>query len=348
MIVYLLVIIMLYIMHNNVQKEHDLVRQSKLERKYVFWATSVLVLLAALRWIIPGSDADSYMEWYRRVSEMSFAEVAEERDLSYVYFISSKVFSLTGLSFRFWFAFIEIIYLIAFLQLIKKFTSDRLLCLFILFNIGLFSFSFNGMKQTLAMALIWFGFSFLYEKKYFWAVVMVVLSYFCHKTSMVFLIAYLMPSLSKMKNTYYVLIVSVVTILLFSYSSALVTMSEFLGDDHYMAYLEEDTNYNSTVLIYNLILLAMAYFTNDRYKTRNVSKENRLVIGLALISVFTQLFAFRVASAFRLALYFQPFLAIYLANRLERRKDMITTLFVMGTIWLLYTGRNFPYKFFWQ
>jgi hypothetical protein len=69
---------MLYIMHNNVQKEHDLVRQSKLERQYVFWATSVLVLLAALRWVIPGSDADGYMGSYRGMSQMSFAEVAEE------------------------------------------------------------------------------------------------------------------------------------------------------------------------------------------------------------------------------------------------------------------------------
>ena len=58
--------------------------------------------------------------------------------------------------------------------------------------------------------------------------------------------------------------------------------------------------------------------------------------------------AIRVASAFRLALYFQPFLAIYLANKLDRRRDITLILFVMGTIWLLYTGREFPYKFLWQ
>lgn len=335
-------------MHGNVQKEYDLVKQSKLERKYVFGATAVLVLLAALRWVIPGSDCDSYVGEYQMMSEMSFNEVVEERDISYVYYLTSKAFSLTGLSFRFWFAFVELIYLAAFLRLVRKFTSDRLLCLFILFIIGLFSFSFNGMKQTLAMALIWFGFSFLYEKKYFWAVVMVVLSYFCHKTSMVFLIAYMMPFMSKMKNTYYVLFVSIVTFLLFSYSSVLGILSDFMGDEHYSAYLDDNSKYNPTVLIYNLFLLFIAIFTNNRSRNRFNSEETRLVMGLAVISVLTQLFAFRIASAFRLALYFQPFLAIFLANKLDRRKDMITILFIMGTIWLLYTGRNFPYKFFWQ
>ena len=335
-------------MHSNVQKEHNEVIKDKLERKYVFWAAVVLVLLAALRWVMPGTDADGYVEWYRRMSEMSFAEVAEVRDLSYVYYLTSKVFSLTGLSFRFWFAFIEIIYLIAFLQLIKKFTPDRLLCLFIFFSIGLFTFSFNGLKQTFAMALIWFGFTILYEKKYLWAAVMVVLSYFCHKSSLVFLIAYLMPFLSKMKNAYYVLIVSAATVLLFSYSSVLITLSDFMGDEHYISYLEGNERYNSTVFIYNIILLFIAIFTNNRNGIRFDSEVTRLVIGLAVISVLTQLFAFRVASAFRLALYFQPFLTIYLANKLDCRKDMITILFIMGTIWLLYTGRNFPYKFFWQ
>ncbi len=335
-------------MHSNVQIEHNEVKKDKLERMYVFWATAILVLLAALRWVMPGTDVENYVMWYQRMSEMSFAQVAEERDLSYVYYLTSKAFSLTGLSFRFWFAFMEIIYLVAFLRLIKKFTSDRLLCLFILFNIGLFSFSFNGMKQTLAMALIWFGFSFLYEKKYFWAVVMVVLSYFCHKTSMVFLITYLMPSLSKMKNTYYVLIVSVVTILLFSYSSVLVTLSDFMGDEHYIGYLEAGSKYSPTVFTYNLILLFMAIYAKQYHENQVYSKDARLIIGLAVLSVLTQLFAFRVATAFRLALYFQPFLAIYLANKLGRRKDMITILFIMGTIWLLYTERNFPYKFFWQ
>jgi len=335
-------------MHGNVQKEYDLVKQSKLERKYVFWATAVLVLLAALRWVIPESDCDSYVGEYQMMSEMSFNKVVEERDISYVYYLTSKAFSLTGLSFRFWFAFVELIYLAAFLRLVRKFTSDRLLCLFILFIIGLFSFSFNGMKQTLAMALIWFGFSFLYEKKYFWAVVMVMLSYFCHKTSMVFLIAYMMPFMSKMKNTYYVLFVSIVTFLLFSYSSVLGILSDLMGDEHYSAYLDDNSKYNPTVLIYNLFLLFIAIFTNNRSRNRFNYEETRLVMGLAVISVLTQLFAFRIASAFRLALYFQPFLAICLANKLDRRKDMITILFIMGTIWLLYTGRNFPYKFFWQ
>jgi hypothetical protein len=336
---------MLYIMHGNVQKEYDLVKQSKLERKYVFWATAVLVLLAALRWVIPGSDCDSYVGEYQRMSEMSFNEVVEERDISYVYYLLSKIFSLTRLPYHFWFGFVEFLYVSAFLRIANKFSLDKVLCLFLFYTIGLFSFSFQGMKQILAMALIWHGFMDIYEKKFWRSAFWAFLAFFCHKTSMVFLVAYILPFIGKFRKFYQLVIVFLSTVLVFGYTSVLNQLTDFMGDEHYLTYLNNGEEYNATQFIFYFILWCISFFAK---KQKNESGEMRVVAGLAAITVFSQLLAFHVATAFRLSLYFLPFLTIFISNQLKNKKDLQYLIFLFGAIWLLYSGRNSLYKFFWQ
>ena len=139
--------------------------------------------------------------------------------------------------------------------------------------------------------------------------------------------------------------VVVAAMLVFSYSSVLVQLTEIMGDDRYALYLEGEGGYSASLFVFYLILLGIAFFAN---KQKEASKDSRIIIGLAIVTVFCQLFAFRVATAFRLNLFFLPFLIIYISNQLKSKKELQYLIFLFSAVWLLYTSRFFPYKFFWQ
>ena len=372
MVVTIIVMIILFAMHNFLQGMQDPLLRKQREKTFVFEACGLFILLAAIRYVIPYSDASGYMEHYEAMSSLSFKEVYESSEVSYVYFLLSKLFSLSRLSYHFWFAFIELLYVSAFVRMVNKFSEDKILCLFLFYTIGLYSFSFHGLKQILAMVLIWHGFMDIYEKKYLRSAILVVLAYYCHKTSMVFLLAYIMPFIGKFGRLSRVLIILLSSILVFSYTSVLVQLT---GDERYASYLDgREEGYSASQFMFYIILFGVAFYAKNQgmglkkqrivLKNRGVGlkkqrivlkkqgmslKDERLIIGLAVITIFSQLFAFRVASAFRLSLYFLPFLIIYISNQLKNTRDVQYLMFFICAIWILYTGRNtFYYKFFWQ
>lgn len=346
MIVYFIVILVLIAMHNALHAEHNPKIRDKKEQRYLRISCAIFVILAALRYVIPESDIDSYMRWYQRIGTMSFDEVIVERDLSYTYFLSSKVFSMSGLPYQYWFGFVELFFISGYVRMMNKFTSDKIMAMFLFFTLGLYTFSFHGLKQIFAMAIIWHGCVDFYEKKFLRSGVAIVLAYFCHKTAMIFILAYIMPFLSRLKNTYYVLMITLCTVLIFSYSTVLTSLTEIMGDEHYMDYLDDKSGYSAATFIFYSIMLGIG-FRNKGIKTKETTNQ-RASAGMAFISVFSQLFSLRVASAFRLSLYFVPFLGFYLANKISSDRNLQYIVFFIASIWLLYTNRETPYKFFWQ
>lgn len=345
MITSLAVILVVFFMHYSLQGNQNPVMIQKKGQQHLFIISFILIFLAAVRKVVPYTDADGYMVIYNTVSKMNFKELAEVETVSIVYTYLAKIFSLTHLSYHFWFAFVELLFLTAFIRVINKFSDDKLLCVFLLYTIGLYGFSLNGQKQAIAMAIIWHGFMDLYEKKYLRSVIMVILAYYCHKSAMVFLLAYIMPFIQKAKSINFLLITSISIIIIFSYTVVLNQLTFFLGDEHYESYLDSNESYTASTLIFYIILFSTTFFAK---KQKTVSEDLPMIVGLAVVAVLSQLFAFRVATAFRLSLYYLPFLIIYVSNQLKNNKPLQYLVFLFGAVWLLYTSRFLPYKFFWQ
>lgn len=333
-------------MHNALKNERSEKVRGIKEKRYLGFLIVIFAFLAALRFVAPGTDTENYMEWYQAMPMMTFEEVIAQRSLSYTYYLSSKMFAFTGLPYQYWFGFLEILFLSGFIRLIKKFATDKIMAMFLFFTCGLFTLSIGPLKQVFAMALIWHGFVDLQEKKYIRAGILALLAYFAHKTSMIFLIAFVLPYVSKLRNIYYTLIVTLIVILLFSYSTVLSSLTDFMGDEHYVEYLMGGSDYSAVTFIFYLTLLGIGYLCKKAEK--QASTLQRTSIGLAAIAVFSQVFSFRVASAFRLGVYFVPFLLFYLLNNIAQRRGLQYLVFFITSVWLLYTGRTSPYRFFWE
>lgn len=341
MIVYLSVIVIILFFRNNLQNSYS----KKKEKRYCVIVYTVLAILAGMRYVLPGTDMAGYMEYYNTINSFSWGDIIENWNGNYiVYYYLCKLFSFSGLPYQFWFAFIEAIFLSGFARLINRLSSDKLMSIFLLFTIGLYTFSFNGMKQVLAMALVWHSFAFFYDKKLLWTVIFAVLAFFSHKTAAFFIMAYALFFLRNIK-LFYIIIIALTSTVIAAPGVFMSFMAESVNDEQYLMYLGESSTTTFTVFAVYLLLFIAAVSSQKR--SQNSSIDNNVITGLAFISVVVQLFSQVSGTAFRLALYYSPFMAIMIGNNVKNKSVRIAIVCFL-TVFMLYTGRQFPYKFFWQ
>lgn len=342
MIIYLLVISIILLLNNNLKNSFS----KKNERLYCYIVFSILIILAAIRYVIPGTDASGYVEYYNAMNSLDWSEVSQKWNRNYVaYFYLCKAFSYTHLPYQFWFGFVELLYITGFLRLINKFSVDKLFSIFLFFTIGLFTFSFYGLKQVVAMAFVWHAFAFFNDKKYFSAAIFSLIAFYCHKTSAFFILSYLLALLKNLRF-FNIIIASLAIIIIAAPSLLFSFLANSVEDEHYLLYMNDSSEATHTVMIlYSLLFVIACYYSLKKDYPKTVN--DKMVMGLAFVSVVVQLLSQVSGTAFRLALYYTPFLLIMLSNNVKNKSVRICVIIFM-TIFMLYTGRSFPYRFFWQ
>lgn len=345
MITYSIVILLLWWFKNKYQYSTN----SKLKGWYIVISCGIFVFLATFRDVIPLTDIATYIERYKEVSTFTIKESWEYYELGPGYYLISRLFSFTGLTYYYWLAFIQILYICGFIKLIKKFTTAIPLCLIFYFTIGLFTFSLNGLRQSLAMGLIWFALSLFLEKKWVWATILWIIAYYCHSTALIMLFAIPIYLIRNIK-TYYFFIIIVLSLIAVYYQSILLMLTEELNNEHYLSYFDsEKEGYSVTTLIFYSVLILISLYSYRTHIRSFVFKKsvNRYVFALALMAVVTQIFSLSVASAFRLSLYYLPFLCILLANAIKNNVQLTRITIILVSFWLIYTSRAIPYQFMW-
>ena len=341
--IYSLIAILLILYLYNRSHQSGVIDESA-EKRSIRIVFIMLILLAALRHVIINTDRGGYMEEYIGISSMSFSQIADRWPSYFGYYGLSKVFSFTGLPYQFWFAFVEFLYLVGFARLLNRFSLDKLMAIFVFFTCGIFGFSYHGLKQIVAMAFAWNALADFCDKRYIRAALFFLIAYLSHKSSLLFGFAPILWLL-RGKTYFKYLIVLACLILAFSSSNMISTFADILGDEHYLSYLGEESHYNLTTFFLYLILLCASLFAKN--KNEKVA-DSRYSTAMASIVTFLQLSALVVASAFRLGLYFSPFICILVSNNVKNDKMVRTGIILMLCIFMLYSGKNDPYQFFWQ
>ena len=153
---------------------------------FFFIGSFILVFVAGCRYYI-GSDYYAYYGWYQ-----SYADSFNDRLVS---------FNEPGISFIYWiivkfvndgFACVFIanaVMIFLALRVLRNNTSEIAVAL-ILYSLIFWVATFNGMRQALAVTIIFCGFKFLREKKLFNYCIVVFIAFLFHKSAVVLLLLY--------------------------------------------------------------------------------------------------------------------------------------------------------------
>lgn len=352
MILSIVIIFFLLLAYRKAHTISNPLLKDKYEKKMMVFYVLVLSLLAALKYVVPDTDAEGYWGMYVNMPNYTFDYLYETYLDWWAYFFICKVFSFSGLPPHFWFGCLEAFYFGAVILFINMFSKDKLYSLLLSFTLGYFDFTFSASKQTLAMGFALFSFVLYHDKKYVWSVLLMLIAYHCHHSSILTVACFFLLQFWNIKS-YWLLMVSGALAVIFGgqyfVTRALIT----LDSEHYSEiYFGNESQYGWVVFFYLLIYLVVAYVWGNGYRKID-KKYSRIFFGSSLLCVVAQSMAQISADYFRLAYYYFPFMMVLVPNALDSvnasDKKLIKSLFVAMTIfYLLYTSRNYTYLFMWQ
>lgn len=322
--------------------------RDKIESHFCLIVYCIVILLAAFRGESVGADTLSYLEDYEGIKYLSFSDIAV-RYKGYVgFYFLSKVFSLMSAPVWVWFGFLEIVYVSSIKMLIDRYSTDKLYSIVLFVSLGLFMFSLAGLKQTLAMALVLFGYLCFVDKKYILSVLFCILSYFSHPSALILLLGFF---LYVIRNKPYFLIVtlSIVLIIVFGSKMFVNQLVSFVGDEHYERYLDQESTYSAKTLFLFvlLIIVSLPYYRHYRLTT----SESQLFFALIVIGCALQNLASLNPSLFRLAYPYITFYLVYLPNVFDAKSNndlarTMKTITLLGVIvFALYANRELVFTF---
>ena len=352
MLIYILVILLILFLRNNLLNNPAGELRVKKEDSYLKIVCWILVLLAAFRGVTVGADTLGYWQDYQNMSFFTLKEILD-RSADYPgYFILAKMCSLLHLPIQVLFGFVEGLYVYAIYKFISRYSEDKLFSVLGFFCIGMYMFSLAGLKQTLSMAFVLLCFLALEDKKYVKTILLAVAAYFCHHVSLIFIAGVALYFLRKQK-LYYVYLSIIVVAILFGTRFLWGEMLSLLENDHYSELYMEDEGYSTTsMMIYGANLLVLFLFSRNYSKKRR--EESRIMLGMSTFAFAFQAFSFVSSAAFRLSYFFLPYMIVAFPNDFNHICNAETRRFVKtGMIfWIIfvfvYTCRHSKYLFFWQ
>lgn len=348
-IILLLSFLIVYFISGNVM------RNDSKSRKLCCWGMGTcLFLFAALRSWTVGSDTWNYYADFCVDSGLSYAEILiryEGRDP--LFHLFSHAVSLISNNPQFFMAVVSAIVAIGFSVFAYKQKGNLLLIYGLFVTFRIFSFTCTGLRQAIAMGIIFFAYTLLDRKNLKYGIPLIVLASLFHTSA---ILALLMIPL-KMINKNGLVITSCILIGVLNIASggAIASfVSEFLFVDRFSGYLEKDFAFtaSSTFILYVLmfVLVLNAHKTIARVDN-NYWPTMRILSAAIMFSLLGQ----ALPNLFRLTYYFIfplfALLGLWVDLGSKTSKIFPVTIFLILALQyiILGTGGGIDnYEFFWD
>lgn len=283
-------------------------RNRKLFLVFSFFSIFVVTLLAGMRSSEVGTDVLTYGNYVFRFACSSslkglFGKYGSIMEPFYLVlnFVVSCIYKDVHF-FYFIFQFIIMIFIYAALFDNRKFSSLTL-GLFIYYTL-FYSFALNGMRQSMAMAIVLYATKYIYKadfKRYF---IWVIIATGFHYTALLFLLFYFIYLLlDKLDSTIgKIIILTGMIVVALAYSGLIKMISAVFGK--YERYIITSGTYSLSLnpLVIRLPILILYIVLNKEYKKDNKQFDFWMVMLLGDV-IFSQMRGL-MAALYRISLYF--------------------------------------------
>ncbi len=325
---------------------------------FVIW-----LLLLIFRSESVGSDLPVYKDHFIRFSNYTWDKVMyklSSDNLEPAYYLICKIVSCLVNDFR---AVIIVTSLISVIPVWKLYREDGrngFLTIVLFLNIAPFVMYFSGLRQAMAMSFA-VPCYYLCKKKKFWKfLLLIILAYQFHKSSMVLLLMYPIYHIHWRKRIHLLYLLPLTAIMYFFKVPIFKFLLMFMNEKYIDRYSEGIRLTGAyAVLLLLVVLLVYSFFIVDQ------DKLDDDVIGLRnflILSVFLQVFSGVHSLAMRMNYYYLIFVPLLIervlriGNDREKRimqlsKICMVVFFTVYYFYYAYTDRDilnvYPYKPFW-
>jgi len=330
----------------------------KKEKKIaIFLSCLGLFLLQALRKDTVGIDLQGYKNFFYTISSLSYKEnlLNNPFKLEYGYIIFNKALSFFSTDFKIVIFSTALILSIILGYFVYKYSEVPLTSFLLFFGLGLFVFSFSGLRQVLAIAFTILAFDKYVNKKYFLCLIWIGIAFFFHKSAIIFLIIFPLNFIKINVKSLYIIIPIMVLIILKAKSLMILFIRLILPD--YLHYVTSEHSFGYLGLFLSVTYIFCLLFSYRKKEEQKIS----IIRNLTLIGALVQLFGNVSTVTGRVTFYFIPYFIILIPYTFKiGSKDKLTyrilnisyCSFVLIALLLPSLIKGYlnitPYQFFWQ
>jgi hypothetical protein len=332
-----------------------------------FWSALGFVVILALRSPFCGLDvtgtstmimANSYGGVFLNMPNYSFSEIIHAPKfvgghMEVGWLFLTKFISLFTNNLQVYLAIISILQLIPVFYVIGKYSSNVVLSYFIFACLGFYVHYFSGIRQMLAVSLILLAFDQIFQKRYFWFALIVLIASSIHSSALIFFIIWPLSRLHLSLISTIICIIGMIIIMPL-YHSIVSTALELLFESRYETHLESEGGAITMFIVYSIFLLSSFVIRGD-------SPEMKFYRAIVLAGVGGQSLGVMGDSVVtRIGFYFNVFFVLLLPEIVRFIKDKnlrgimtITAIILLCIFFILTTNSEnssgvIPYSFFWE
>ena len=214
MAVYLITFAFAAGLSHRIQTGKEMGQAEGVQKRRVFLLILVLTCVIGLRFNV-GTDYASYYRGYYNYSRLPWSEFLEISDPGLRLIAKISTFIYDDPVTMFFIA--ALIFMTLYVVTLYRNGDDFFACIVMFFISGTFLDSCNGVRQSLAVAIIFFGFPYLRDRKFFKYLITILIATAFHSTAIIMLPVYFLLS---RKTTWWRILLTVggAVLLSFSYS----------------------------------------------------------------------------------------------------------------------------------
>ena len=241
-----------------------------------------------------GTDAENYYNFFERINTnltIYLSYLSSFEFLDPLYFLLNYTIKYLNLPYSFLLFSVSILNWSLLFSVIKKYKFKSYQFVLIAVSLGYLFFTFNGVRQSISIAFIFYSIIFFLERKYFVFIFFYIISILFHLSSILFLPFILLSAKIKLKFDWMLFVFLI--FLIFPSNIFYYLISLFINSfGIYTSYYQNILNSNNELLTFGVFLniliwiISFIYF-HSLYNTRfNILIYNMSFFGLIFYVVF--------------------------------------------------------------
>lgn len=327
------------------------------KKVFVFLSVVLTFIVQALRELSIGEDIFTYVSWFEDMYNLGWK--ATFNDLAYYVESGYKLLNLVVAMFSsnpyIFLGVCSLIILALQYYFIGYYSENVFLSILLYFGLNFFLTSMTTLRQFIAMGIIFWVCPLIENKKYFCSLVLCIVSYLFHHSSIVFaLVAFCCIILNR--NTKYIKLVLFAEVLVVIFINPMLKIFLYFVPKYSIYFFNgEEAKLGLLRLIYVLIDVVLIIYYLIRCKEIHTKRNNMIAIMVSVSALIGVLNAF-IPHIFRLGYYFDFYLILFIPALIPfsypRNRQLCQAVVVLGnTMLFLYylsmnAGGTVPYETF--
>ena len=260
MVVYLLVAIIPLLVGILYKKnvKNNMLLPDKKRWKYILLAALPMFFLIAFRNQNLGADTGMYIKHFNKMLNTPWNKIFNDTRMEEGYVIFVKLITCFTNSPLIYQVICATIYLFAVTSFANQREEDPFFVLFLFCTLGSYMFMFTGTRQCLAISICLFSFRFIKKRKILPFALLMTLAFYFHKSSILFIAAYLIYSrkLTWWNILIYIILMAVAVVYL-------DVIQQWFNDQLEYDYEIEGNTGGVIFTMFMLVITAFSIFSSD-------------------------------------------------------------------------------------